>query len=341
MVIAPLSLQKDYWESFELTDQDLEYLYSFLFETEKSQSINELTRALVEERIRQEKAQLEKKQASGGSIYYPKDHFEVGQMINLPHFEWQTAKVISSRTGHNPELPPFEVIEVELQSGETRRLAAALENHVLNQPVEINSSDPLLDPAYVIENFGESLSSQIGEYLDASPELVRIAARYFPRALLVDINIGHLNLAEAVLDMMGGGPMTTRELMEQIDLPVDAGSNLNEFSLNLALQEDKRFDEVGPSGEILWFLHRLEPEPVREAPLFLRYTPAQEENTAPASMLLEFDQQVVDELEPSHAVPPAGKAVNEITLTLIYPHWRAGTLPLAGSLLKLFPPAFA
>lgn len=339
MVIAPLSLQKDYWESFELTDQDLEFLYNYLFEAEKSLTLDDLMKALIKERIRQEKELLEKKQTAGGSVYYPKDHYQAGQSVNFPHLEWQTGRVVSVRSGHNPELPPFEVIEVEMENGETHMLAAGLEEHALNKPVEIDASDPLLDSVHVFNTYGEELAAQLGEYLDASPDLVRVAARYFPRALLVDINIGHLNLAEAVLDMMGGGPMGTPELMEQIDLPTDVDSNLNEFSLNLALHEDKRFDEVGPSGEVLWYLHRLEPEPVREAPLFLKYTGVQESDPVIAEMLCEFDQQVIDELETNLCPPSEGKSQSEVTFNLIYPHWRAGTLPLAGGLVNLFPTA--
>lgn len=163
---------------------------------------------------------------------------------------------------------------------------------------------------------------------------------WFPRALLVDINVGHLNLAEAVLDMVGGGPLETRALMDQIDLPKDVDANLNEFSLNLALQEDKRFDEVGPAGQVLWYLHRLEPEPVREIPLFLRYNaPPQQYHPEVAGMLAQLGPEVVDELEPG-LNPIPDKPVNEARISLSYPHWRAGTLPLAGSLASLFPTAY-
>ena len=38
------------------------------------------------------------------------------------------------------------------------------------------------------------------------------------------------------------------------------------FSLNYALFNDERFDEVGPAGEVLWFLNRLEPAEVISTP---------------------------------------------------------------------------
>ena len=339
MVISPLSLKKDYWTTFSIEDRDIEFLYNYLLEVEKPQTSQELVRALVDERIRREKEALEKQQLSGGTIYMPKDQYQVGQTLQFPALNWQSGKVVGVRAGQNPELPPFNVMQVEFDSGEKREFATGLENHVLNQPISINAQDPLLDAGYVLKTYGESLNAKLTDALESNPDLVRIAYTWFPRALLVDINIGHLNLAEAVLDMMGGGPLPTRVLMEQIDLPTDVDANLNEFSLNLAMQEDKRFDEVGPAGEVLWYLHRLEPEPVRETPSYLRFSGIFEAGEDIQEMLRQFEPQVIDELEPD-LNPPSGEAIDEAVVSLIYPHWRAGTLPLAGNLTSLFPTAY-
>jgi len=341
MTIAPFSLKKEYWLDFTVTDQDLDFIYNYLLEVEQPQTTREILKALVAERIRAEKAALEKQQVSGGAVYYPKDHYQVGQTLRFPQFNWQSGKVVSVRPGQNPELPPFEVIEVELENGEKKFLAAGLENHALNQPLTINTDDPLLNEANVLKTFGEHLQAVLDKALSANDHLVRIAGRWFPRALLVDINVGHLNLAEAVLDMMGGGPLPTRALMEQIDLSSDANANLNEFSLNLALQEDKRFDEVGPTGEVLWYLHRLEPEPVREPPVFLRYhAPEGYDPGSVSGYFSEFDSLVLDELEPAlNPAAPPDVEVDEAAVSLIYPHWRVGTLPLAGNLARIFPTA--
>jgi len=56
-----------------------------------------------------------------------------------------------------------------------------------------------------------------------------------------------------------------------LNLPPLKIRKLAEFSLNLALQEDERYDEVGPSGEVLWYLQSMEPEDVKKVPLFLQY----------------------------------------------------------------------
>jgi hypothetical protein len=340
MVIAPLSLQKDYWHNFEVNEKDIEFLYNFLLEIEKPQNVDELLQAIVKERIKEETTALKKMQQSGGTVYYPKEHYQIGQTIQVPAFGWQSVKVISTRPGQNPEVPSLEVIEVELENGEHRLLAAGLSEHKLNQPVSINSNDPLLDIHYVMKQFGPQLRNRLEEKLTANPDLVRVGLQWFPRALIVDINIGHLNLAEAVLDMNGGGPLPPSALIKEIDLPEDVDPQLNEFSLNLALQDDKRFDEVGAAGEVNWFLHRLEPDGVRETPLHLRsILPSNTISDEIVDMLREFDPQILDELEPE-LHPAEEGSVNKVEISLIYPHWRAGTLPLVGNLQKVFPTAY-
>jgi hypothetical protein len=154
----------------------------------------------------------------------------------------------------------------------------------------------------------------------------------------VDVNIGHLNLAEALLDMESGGPKTTKAILEQIELPTDVNAKLTEFSLNLALQEDGRFDEVGPAGEVLWFLRRLEPDDVQQPPVYLRYQqPSNFEDSSVKEMLKEFGSQVVDELEMNNVDT---ESIDEVSLSLIFPHWRAGTIPLSNRIKQLFPTAY-
>jgi hypothetical protein len=63
--------------------------------------------------------------------------------------------------------------------------------------------------------------------------------------------------------------MTTPDLMAQIELNASENQKLIEFSLNLALQEDDRFDEGrSPLEKTLWYLHSMEPEDVKNIPLF-------------------------------------------------------------------------
>ncbi len=339
MAIAPLSLKSDYWETFRIQDSDIEFLYNFLLENETPQTPLELARAVVDERIRVEKLALEKEQTSGGDLYLPKEHYEAGQKLVFPAFGYQKGTVNAVRPGNNPELPSFTVMDVTFASGEKHMFATDLAEHALNQPVGVASDDPLLDPGRVMKTYRERITNALTEALESNENLVRIAGRWFPRALLVDVNIGHLNLAEAVLDMEGGGPLPTKAILEQIELPSDSNLKLTEFSLNLALQEDGRFDEVGPSGEVLWFLRRLEPAPVQDPPLYLKYRSFQydEAQVQPAMKLL--DSLVCDELEPD-AGGDNGSDSDEVKVSLIFPHWRAGTLPLCCKINPFLPTAY-
>lgn len=337
MGIAPFSLKPNYWEEFEILPEDLEYLYNHLLENELPLTTAELLKLLVNERIRKEKRNLSNQQASGGDIFMPKNHYQPGQALQFPALDWRRGTVKSVRAGSNPELSAFEVLEVEFENGEVRSFAGALENHILNQPVSVKLDDPQLDGEAVLKQHGPALTRIILEDLESNPEIVRIAGRWFPRALLVDINVGHLNLVEAFLEMENGGPLTTKALMEQLDLPKDVNKTLNEFSLNLALQEDGRFDEVGPAGQILWYLQRMEPEPVRQPPLFLRYNPAPYDAETVSSLINQFEGMIPDELEGCIGTIPNG---DEVSLALLYPHLRAGTLPLCDEMTGFFPTAY-
>ena len=332
------SLQQDYWTQFTLQNDDLEFLYNHMLEIETPQTPIELVRALVDNRIKNEKKNLEKKQAAQGKIYLPKESYQPDEKIVLPQFDWREGRVLSVREGVNPDSAPFQVIEVELDDHTVTQLAANFSEHALNNPTSTVSQDENLDVDEVIKSHGKSLLSSLNAELESNPDLVRIAGRWFPRSLLVDVNIGYLNLAEALLDMEEGGPMSTQAILEQIELPTDVNLKLTEFSLNLSLEEDGRFDEVGPSGEVLWYLRRLEPEGVQNPPSFLRYQSHQTVDTGLVAPLLSmFEGHIEDDLEDNMC--REGQPDQDIAISLIFPHWRAGTLPLCEENMHIFPTA--
>ncbi|RPI33735.1 MAG: hypothetical protein EHM70_05115 [Chloroflexota bacterium] len=336
MAVASLSLREDYWNTFELQDEDVEFLYNYLLEKETPLTSNEMLAALVEERIRREKIEIERQRSSKGDKYLPKERYTAGQSLVFPAFHWRQGKVLDVRPGRNPELGEFDVIQVQFAEGEQREFAAGLLDHVLNNPPEKTEVDESLDPTAVLDSYGDLLLDRLEADLETNPNFVRIAGRWFPRALLVDINAGHLNLAEAVLDMAAGGPLPTTALLEQIGLATDTNPKLVEFSLDLALQEDARFDEVGPAGEVLWFLNRLEPEEVHQPPVSLRYSEMEYDRQLMTPQMLALEMELDDELSPVE-----GRAnLSEADVHLIYPHWRAGTLPLSSRLRPLFPTAY-
>ncbi len=330
-------LREDYWETFEVTDEDIEFLYQYLLEEERPLSPEALAEALVAERLRREREALEQRRAGDRLIYLPKGRYEVGARLIFPALDWETGEVIAVRPGHNPDLGEFEVIRVRFTDGREREFAAGLEEHVLNEPPKVDDQDPLASPKQICERYGKRLSARLEQALAENEEFVRIAGRWFPRALVMEVNIGHLNLAEAVLDVAGGGPLPTREIMAQIDFPTTDNPHLAEFSFDLALQEDERFDEVGPAGQVLWFLKRLEPEGVLETPVYLRYEPLDYDRSALTKDMLALEVDLADELSP---LTEEAEERDAVEITLIYPHWRAGTLPLAAKVRHLFPTAY-
>jgi hypothetical protein len=336
MVVSPFSLHEDYWNTFNLQEEDVEFLYNYLLEKEIPLTSRELTEALVKERIHREMQAIERQRSSKGDLYLPKEHYRSEQQLVFPAFGWKQGRVLNVRPGRNPELGEFEVIQVALEDGEQKELAAGLENHALNTPPDLTQVDASLDVRQVLKIYEDDLIMNLEAELEKNADFVRIAGRWFPRTLLVDINAGHLNLAEAVLDMAGGGPLPTSALIEQIGLSTAVNPKLVEFSLDLALQEDPRFDEVGPAGEVLWFLQRLEPGEVNQPPVHLRYSEIEYDRSLLTPAMLELEKVLDDELSPL-----GGKfSQDEVEIRLIYPHWRSGTLPLSARMRHLFPTAY-
>lgn len=335
MVVGMFSLQEDYWDRFSLQADDEEFLYNYLLEKEIPQTSQELVVALVEDRIRREILILEKRRVSGSEIFLPKESYQIGQELVFPALSWRRGKIIEKRAGNNPALPPFDVIKVDFNGGQ-REFATGLAEHILNEPPDMSGEESLLNADFVLEQYAEPLALTLDQSLESNQEFVRIAGRWFPRALLVDVNIGQLNLAEAVLDMEGGGPLPTRSLLQTVEMPADINQNLAEFSLDYALWKDSRFDEVGPAGEILWHLKRLEPAEVQDTPKFLRYHALEYDPEQLTDEMLDLEMSLDDEL----SLVPDYDAGDEVEITLIFPHWRVGSLPLSARMRGLFPTAY-
>jgi len=336
-MIAPLQIAEDYWQDFEIEKEDIEFIYNILLEKETPLTTNEIFSQLINSRIHRKIEELREKESKQGNIYLPKDEFKVGEQLVFTALDSKKGKINDIREGRNPDYPDLKVIEVELESGDKRSFASGIEDHPLNQVMEISEDDPNLDPDFVEERFGDEIRSKLEETLEENEDLVRIAGNWFPRSLLVDISVGHLNIAEAVLEEADGGPIGTLDLMEQVELKSDANERLMEFSFDLALQDDKRFDEVGPSGETLWYLHEMEPENVKQVPVFLKTNLINASPDGLEEYLELFEGNVFDELDEWDS---STKSESKISISLIFPHWRSGTLPLSRTLKDMFPTAY-
>ena len=326
-----------YWEDLQINRQDVEHLHTHLFENETPLTTRELVTIFVNERVQAERLAVQTQRLAGGKTYLPKDSYQVGESLVFPALNWKHGKVTASRAGQNPEIGGFDVLTVQLEDGSERLFASGLPQHALNeQPATVE--DTGFDAQAIIKEYASVIEKKLEAAFQTNDDLVRIAGRWFPRALLVDVNVGHLNLAEAVLDMSGGEPLLTSALLKDVALPEGVNPKLAEFSLNFALQEDQRFDEVGPAGQVLWCLRRLEPEGVREVPLYLQYAGIDYDRDGLNPQMINLEKQLDDEL--SNVEAGGNPETKEVTVSLIFPHLRAGTLPLSARVRPLFPTAY-
>ena len=337
MMVSYAPNNDHFWEDLDFSKSDFEFFFNLLLDREVPLSTLELVNEFIPFQIENELERLKKENAQTGELYMPSKDYSTGDKVVFPSADMKQGTVISKRNGFNPDLQLFNVIEVLFENKEKKYFASGLKDHLLNRSLEAELANPNFDPDYVKDNFGSTLAQKLEIALSDNHDLVRIAGSWFPRALLVDINAGHLNLAEAVLEEAHGGPLDTITLMEQVELTADVNQELLQFSFDHALQEDNRFDEVGPSGKMLWFLQAMEPNDVRNLPVYLDYQPSSEMSDNIKEYLQSFEGNLYDELD---SWDTADNLHDEAKISLIFPHLRSGTLPLSNTLSKMFPTAY-
>lgn len=261
-------------------------------------------------------------------------------------FDYETAVVVGVRAGNNPDYGGFNVLAVQFDDrnlnldDKHREFASELTvEHDLNQESDVDNSIGSvndLNADDLLATSGKEIIKKVEDKLRASPDLIYMARKWFPRDLLMDVNVGHLNLAEAVLDINGGGPMKTEAILDEMGGLGKAPQALQVFSLNYALNKDSRFDEVGSTGEVLWHLTRLEPEEVQRTPAMLRYTPIEYDRNLLTKELIAIEAEIDDE----HSITTEDVGdLDHTQITLTYPHRRLGTLPLSDHTSVIFPTA--
>jgi hypothetical protein len=326
--------------NFTVNDDDIDYLVGLLLEGETPLAIDALAKALVARRLEEEAALLSE-QYKDVVIYNPANAYQIGQRVLFPALDYQVGVVHNVRAGNNPEYGPFSVVQLHFEGGGAREYAAEYAAHRLAQmaPTQAVSlpGSATFTADDVLASARDPIVRSLEERLSKHADLVNIAGQWFPRSLMLDVNDGHLNLAEAVLDINGGGPMTTQRIIEEIGGIADASLDLQVFSLNARLSRDSRFDEVGPLNQVWWYLKRLEPAEVSTAPVWLRNPMREFDGAMLASEMLALEAEIDDEWSTDDREPDA--AVEAVTLTLNYPHRRAGTLPLNAKMRAIFPTA--
>ncbi|MCP5100385.1 MAG: hypothetical protein GY943_32955 [Chloroflexi bacterium] len=331
-MIQPQTQTAQYWGSdFVLDDSDIEQIYNHLLEVERPQTTDEISRVIISYRVTLESQKVERL-LSGRTVYQPRNAFSVGDQLVFPALNFAHGEVTGLREGHNPQYGQFNVIQVDVD-GNAREFAA---DYQATHPLNADDADPGISMAGVdIDDlytlYGRTVSTQISDTLSAREEFVRLGQEWFVKALLADVNIGHLHLTEAVLEMSGGGPLSPEEILPHLDMDPSLDESVLSFSLNYSLLQDARFDEVAPKGAVSWYLRRLEPDGVRESPARLNYKSIPHDRALLSPQLLLLERELDDEWSDLETAASS----ESVGFTLLFPHRWAGTIPLSSRIRSI------
>jgi hypothetical protein len=337
-VIQRKTQTADYWQSFALAPEDIEAIRDQALEAERPLSLREVAHLVVAERCRREEGQL-RAELARGTLYQPKNRYAVGDRVIFPELDFRMGEVTDVRPGANPEYGGFEVIAVDFGQGRRpRSFAAALASpHKLNADLsELMVEGDLASPERLIATVASGVPEALEVALEEEQSFAGSEGTWLPRVLLADIHIGHLNIAEALIEMRGS-PIETSELVKEMDLPSEIQPGLLAFSLMSAMASDGRFDQVGAGNTRAWFLRRLEPSEAAETPELLRYVPEPFDEASLSDGLRQLAWELDDEWSLSAGGSPAREALNTATLLLTHPHLASGSLPLNRHSRAIFP----
>lgn len=329
-----------FWrDQFDVQNDDIEFLYNLLLDTQGPLTLAQLATALIEEYLRQEESKI-RSELSKGAVYMPKEEFSVGQKVVFPALEFTVGEVTGIREGQNPEFGDFKVIKVQFEEGQ-REFASGLARHRLNQGngSTMLDEDALLSAVEIYSLYQDEINDSLLYALeegDRHQDFVEVDNAWLLADMLAEIHVGYLNIAEAMIEVQAK-PLKTSQLLTEVDLDGTMNPVMRTISLDHALNNDPRFDRVTSNGESLWFLRRLEPEPVLKTPALLRYSQIPYNRALLSVELLQIEWELDDEWGESGLTSEIPRIVPTITITLTYPHWRYGTLPLNGRTVNFFP----
>ena len=330
-----------YWQSFAVTQRDIEFLRNMMLDAGRPLTAQALALALVGERCRQEESNL-RADLARGTIFQPKKHFGVGDKVIFPVLDYRLGEVVGIRAGENPEYGQFDVITVDFGTDRRQRTFAA----GLSAPHKLNAdtpdlllAQPVVQPEKLLATVAARVPAALSAELAALGDIASFEDCWLLRDQMATIHVGHLNIAEAAIEIRSA-PVETSTLVKEMELPAEIGPEVVAFSLQSAMMADGRFDQVG-AGEIRsWYLCRLEPAEALRVPELLRLEPVAYDHDALTPELFQLDWELDDEW--SDAVDTAAASAKSsglasTTVLLIYPHLASGTLPLNRHDRSLFP----
>ena len=329
----------DWIQIFELDSHDTDYVVNWLVDAGVPCNTEQVLLAVLLNRlVREQEKKTNLEQDIQFVNYDPTASYTIGTSLIFPYLDNQKGKVVQIRNGYNPDLGDFEIIDVECTDEVTRSFVNGLQDSDFvtdkwddDEELTKLASQILLDNVLDLQN-------KIVSSLLENHDLVRLSDHWFPVDLLVEINDGHLNLVEAALYVADGQPLSSREILERLDISDDTDeAELLIFSLNNSLNNDNRFEDVGPVGKVLWFLTSMKPQEIIDVDKYLLCHSSDIVIEDLSSKMQSLSVNLCDEFS-NYSV-----GLNDVndsdSVTLIYPHLRAGTLPLNHVTSKVFPSA--
>lgn len=336
------SASETYWNSFNVNDKDVERVYTYMLEKGEATASADLVQTVIGARAKEEQERRARLNSTA-QLYQPKNTYDVGQRLIFSTLNDVEGTVTKTRASDNPRLTPFQVVSVTFGDGTARDYASGYAMpHPLNEakPVAMGAADE--SPEEIYARFGPNIERALAARLRSDKEFVEQDGKWLLRDALTIIDEFGLNIIEAAIEQ-NNAAMTTPELGRV--LKNDAGMNLDLdgvkrettlFSLNFALKHDERFVDVGPRGEIRWYLNRLVPADVLVTPRVLQFGKAA---YAGATLPPELETILAEIQDDNNDDTPGEGVPAPVNLVLTYPHRRAGSLPFTQGVRAFFPAA--
>lgn len=242
---------EEYWrDRFTTSQEDMEAIYELFLEKGVPLSLGVLAEHVMAKRCEREEAKLQEIAETKGEIYQPRNSYQIGQPLFFPALGDVSGTVVGVRAGENPDYGPFDVIQVEITGQRKLREFAAsyLPPHVLNR-----DEGQVLSPQRLYRLYGDYVQFDLADKLRANPDFVVFGQKWFLEGLMVEVHLGHLNIAEAMI-ILADTALAASDLLKEIELPEGVHPAVKEFSLNYALSRDERFINIRPGGSPLWML---------------------------------------------------------------------------------------
>ncbi len=238
----------EYWiEDFEPTSAELDALYARALETMLPTTVEALASDLIIARADRAIAARRAVGKGAGAVYEPSSRYEKGQKLVFPALDGAAGTVKSVRAGTNPEYGDYQVIQVAIDN-DTREFAAGITwDHMLMQ------AESAYKPDELAKRYAPVIAPTLRERLTRDSEWQSLGERWILRALLPDINAGHLNLAEAII-MLAGEPVAVDNILSELDLGKSIPASTRALAVEAALEADDRFRNVGAFESPLWAL---------------------------------------------------------------------------------------